>query len=202
MTSARVARAPSTKATEVPMPLYAGIVGACWISFFVIWAVASIAYGGGTWRYSGRNRGIRLLMFVALLIAIGAGNRLPRVSLAGWPNGVAAAGAALSILGLVFASWARVVLGRSWGMPMTLRDDTKLVTSGPYVYVRHPIYTGMASMAVGTTLVYPLAVVWCVLMLVYFVVSVRREERDMEQLFPDEWPAYRQRSKMLVPFVL
>jgi protein-S-isoprenylcysteine O-methyltransferase Ste14 len=50
--------------------------------------------------------------------------------------------------------------------------------------------------------VYPIALTWCAIMLVYFVISAVREERDMERLFPDTYPAYKQRSKMLVPFVL
>ena len=64
----------------MPMALYAGIVGACWIAFFVVWAIAASIYGASGWRYSGRNRGMRLLMFVALLVAIGAANRLPALS--------------------------------------------------------------------------------------------------------------------------
>jgi len=185
------------------MRIYAGIVATCWILFFVVWAIAAIFHGGTfVQRHSARGRGIRLLMFVALLIAIGVGNQLPALVLGQLPNGVAAIGAALCILGLVFASWGRVALGRSWGMPMTLRDNMELVTSGPYAYVRHPIYSGMFLMVVGTALVYPLAFFWSAFMIAYFVVSVRREERDLGQLFPDAWPAYKQRSKMLVPFVI
>ncbi|HET7131622.1 MAG TPA: isoprenylcysteine carboxylmethyltransferase family protein, partial [Gammaproteobacteria bacterium] len=92
--------------------------------------------------------------------------------------------------------------GRSWGMPMTLHEKPELVTLGPYRYVRHPIYTGMAAMVIGTTLVLPMLVPWCVGMLIYMIVSARREERDMAQRFPDAYPEYRQRSRMFVPFVL
>jgi protein-S-isoprenylcysteine O-methyltransferase Ste14 len=95
-----------------------------------------------------------------------------------------------------------VALGRSWGMPMTLRDKQDLVTHGPYAYVRHPIYTGMAAMAVGTALAYPIMLLWAAIMVAYVLISALREERDMVQLFPDTYPAYKQRSKMLVPFVL
>ena len=87
-------------------------------------------------------------------------------------------------------------------MPMSLRDQQALVTSGPYAYVRHPIYTGVSLMALGSVLVYPALVAWSAIMIAYFLFSLRREERDMERLFPDSYPAYKQRSKMLVPFVL
>ena len=60
----------------------------------------------------------------------------------------------------------------------------------------------MAAMAIGTALVFPLAALWAVAMIVYVVLSARREERDMERQFPDAYPAYKQRSKMLVPFLI
>jgi protein-S-isoprenylcysteine O-methyltransferase Ste14 len=162
--------------------------------------------GGRGGRSSPVGRGIRLVMIVVIALAILYGDRLPldafrRLTAAAAATGVAAAGSVLCIIGLAFAIWARVTLGRHWGMPMTLRDAPELVTSGPYAYVRHPIYTGLATMMIGTTLVYPLGVLWCAVMIPYMVFSARREERDMERLFPDVYPAYRQRSKMLVPFV-
>jgi protein-S-isoprenylcysteine O-methyltransferase Ste14 len=50
-------------------------------------------------------------------------------------------------LGLGFAIWARVHIGRNWGTPMTQKDEPELVTSGPYHLVRHPIYSGSPSPA-------------------------------------------------------
>jgi protein-S-isoprenylcysteine O-methyltransferase Ste14 len=105
-------------------------------------------------------------------------------------------------MGLAFATWARVALGRNWGMPMTLHENPQLVTSGPYRYVRHPIYAGLTAMLIGTSLVYPLAAIPCALMIAYSVFSALREERDMEKRFPEAYPGYKNRSKMLVPFLI
>ena len=85
---------------------------------------------------------------------------------------------------------------------MTLHENPELVTSGPYRYVRHPIYTGLSAMLIGTSLAYPLAALPCALMIAYSVVSALREERDMEKQFPEAYPEYKKRSKMLVPFLL
>ena len=52
-------------------------------------------------------------------------------------------GLALFVVGLGFAIWARVNIGRNWGTPMTQKDEPELVTSGPYRLVRHPIYSGI-----------------------------------------------------------
>jgi len=57
-------------------------------------------------------------------------------------------------------------------------------------------------MAIGTSLAYPLGIVWCAIMIPYMLFSARREERDMETRFPDTYPGYKAHSKMLVPFVI
>ena len=64
----------------------------------------------------------------------------------------AAVGLALFVLGLAFAVWARVHIGRNWGTPMTQKNEPELVTSGPYRFVRHPIYSGILLGGLGTAI--------------------------------------------------
>jgi protein-S-isoprenylcysteine O-methyltransferase Ste14 len=180
------------------MQIYAQIVALSWFVLIVVWLVAAFALGtSGIGRTSPRARVVRLLLVVALWIAIGYGYRFTTSNLLA----LAAAGSALCIAGCAFAIWARFSLGRSWGMPMTRHAQPELVTSGPYRFVRHPIYTGILFMLVGTSLLYPLGAVPSAAFIAYFIFSASREERDMAQQFPDTYPAYRQRSKMLIPFV-
>ena len=78
----------------------------------------------------------------------------------------------------------------------------RLVTSGPYHLVRHPIYTGILLAGVGTAAA--LSWFWLILVAlagVYFVYSATVEERNMAKQFPETYPAYRRSTKMLVPFV-
>ena len=63
-----------------------------------------------------------------------------------------AIGALVFVSGIAVAIWARVHLGRNWGMPMTQKAEPELVTSGPYRFVRHPIYSGLLLALVGTAL--------------------------------------------------
>jgi protein-S-isoprenylcysteine O-methyltransferase Ste14 len=181
--------------------IYSQVIGLCWLAFLAAWVILAIAFGT-----SGRNRtspaglGVRVLLAAGLGIAIVLSNRYPlHGDLAAGAKG---AGAALCVAGLAFATWARVALGRNWGMPMTLHQNPQLVTSGPYRYVRHPIYTGLAAMWIGTALVYPLATLPCAAIIAYVIVSALREERDMAQRFPDTYAEYQRRSKMLVPFLI
>jgi protein-S-isoprenylcysteine O-methyltransferase Ste14 len=105
-------------------------------------------------------------------------------------------------VGLAFAIWARVHIGRNWGTPMTQKNEPELVTSGPYRLVRHPIYSGIIVAGVGTTIA--LSWFWLVavaLLSVYFIYSATVEERFLTEQFPDGYPAYKRSTKMLVPYV-
>ena len=188
---------------EPRLTLYITIVAVCWVVFLVSWAIFAMTLrSSGRSNVTPRARGIRLLFVIAIFLAIGYGQSLTLRPFGRFTLDVAGAGAALCIVGLAFAIWARVALGRNWGMPMTQHENPELVTSGPYRFVRHPIYTGLSAMMIGTALVHPWAALPCVGMVAYTVYSARREERDMEQRFPGTYAEYKRRSKMLVPFLL
>lgn len=176
------------------------IIGICWLAFFIAWFIMAMIFGGGGKRSSNAAAiGLRVLMLASAYLAVRYGDSVKPFG--AFTERIAEAGAIVCIVGLVFAIWARVTLGRSWGMPMTLHDDPELVTSGPYRLVRHPIYTALALMLIGTSLVFPVAIVPCLITIVYCTFAARREERDMEQRFP-AYAEYKQRSKFIVPFLL
>ena len=185
------------------MQIYYELISLCWLAFFASWAVSVMVFRStGRRYYSPLARGARLLLLVAIMIGLRFAGRAPLQSFRSFGVAAAAAGVALCVVGLAFAVWARITLGRNWGMPMTRHEDPELVTSGPYRYVRHPIYTGLIAMFVGTTLVFPLAALPCALTIAYSVFSAVREERDMAGRFPEAYPEYRKHSKMFVPFLL
>jgi protein-S-isoprenylcysteine O-methyltransferase Ste14 len=107
------------------------------------------------------------------------------------------------LLGLALAVWARVYIGRNWGMPMSEKVDPELVTSGPYRSVRHPIYSGIILAMIGTTI--GVSLYWLVAVVVmgaYFLYSAVVEERSMGRLFPGAYPEYKRSTKMLIPFII
>ncbi len=108
----------------------------------------------------------------------------------------------LCISGVAFAIWARNHLGKNWGMPMSVKESPELVSTGPYRYVRHPIYTGVLFAILGSTLVSGAA--WFGIFIggfIYFTYSAIQEEKLLLKEFPDTYPAYKQRTKMLIPFL-
>jgi protein-S-isoprenylcysteine O-methyltransferase Ste14 len=112
-------------------------------------------------------------------------------------------GLAVFGLGLALAVWARVYLGRNWGMPMSRRADPELVTTGPYRRIRHPIYSGVILGMAGTAMAVSLYWLNAVAILgAYFLFSAVIEERTMAKLFPAAYPPYKRATKMLIPYIL
>lgn len=112
-------------------------------------------------------------------------------------------GLAVVAIGIAIAIWARFHLASNWGMPMSLKENPELVTTGPYTYIRNPIYSGIILAMIGSGFV--LAEWWFLIALVslfYFSYASLREERIMMTEFPETYPAYKARTKMLIPWVL
>jgi protein-S-isoprenylcysteine O-methyltransferase Ste14 len=174
------------------------IILVLWLAFSAYWFLSALRSKRGTRSWQGMP--LRVLLAIAVislftLVHTGGlevhGTLLPVVGI------VIVAG------GLGFAVWARLHIGRNWGMPMTIKEEPELVTSGPYRLVRHPIYTGILTAAVGTALaVNLLALAVAAALAVFFLYSARVEEKNLDAIFPRAYPAYRARTKMLIPFVL
>lgn len=110
----------------------------------------------------------------------------------------------LTIAGFAFTWWARIHLGRLWSATVTRKKDHRVVDTGPYRLVRHPIYTGillaaLASACMRGTL---LAATGFVVLVVSFYIKARLEERFLRrELGHDAYDAYARRTPMLMPFV-
>jgi protein-S-isoprenylcysteine O-methyltransferase Ste14 len=106
----------------------------------------------------------------------------------------------LCVLGFGLGVYARWHLGRNWGMPMSRKEQPELVTSGPYAFIRHLIYTGLILAMLGSAI--GVNIFWAVLLVpvgAYFIYSARQEESAMLQLFPEQYAAYMARTGMLAP---
>jgi protein-S-isoprenylcysteine O-methyltransferase Ste14 len=109
-----------------------------------------------------------------------------------------------AVLGFAFCWWARLHMGKLWSASITRKEDHRVVDSGPYAIVRHPIYTGIilagfaAAMMRGTLIALAGAVVFTL----SFYVKARLEERFLRaELGAEAYDAYAARVAMLVPFL-
>lgn len=191
------------------MAIWSKIILVCWLAFWAYW-IASAA-GSKKNNYSNIGQRIRREAFfrliIIVLIVLVAFIRPSFFSTIDHPLGYnvyrLGAGLVLFFLGLAFAIWARRSLGENWGMPMSLKQNPELVTSGAYRFVRHPIYSGILLAILGTGIA--LNPAWLLISVVagiYFVYSATVEEQIMVKAFPQAYPGYKQKTKMLLPFIL
>jgi len=169
-----------------------------WLVFWVYWLISAAGVKEAVGRRRLRSPGFLIIVAGAVILRIFHVNTQVVHSTV-----LAGIGAVVFAAGLALAVWARVHLGRNWGMPMTQKKDPELVTSGPYRFVRNPIYSGILLGMIGTALA--ISLWWLVITLVvgaYFIYSARVEEGIMANAFPDTYPGYRSHTKMLIPFVL
>jgi hypothetical protein len=114
---------------------------------------------------------------------------------------VGALGWLLTALGMLFAIWARVILGVNWSSTVVIKQGHELVSTGPYALVRHPIYTGLILALTGTA-VYDgrwRALLGLAFFAVGFWLKARSEENLLEREFGEEYRSYRARTPMLIP---
>jgi protein-S-isoprenylcysteine O-methyltransferase Ste14 len=184
-------------------------IPALWLVFVAYWAIAAIGVKRTVETAAWWKQQILLRLAIAALLVVvfsippvRHALRLMRVHAADGAV-MGALGTMLVGLGIGLAIFARVYLGRNWGMPMSRKENPELVTGGPYAVVRHPIYSGIILALLGTML--GLSMIWVLPLIVfvpYAIYSARREEEFMCQQFGETYRVYMRRTKMLVPFVL
>jgi protein-S-isoprenylcysteine O-methyltransferase Ste14 len=182
------------------------LIAALWLVLAVYWAVAAI---GVKRSVGGRERRKTIALRLSVVVLIPLALRLSplRHALqsvqAQLSNStiMGVLGVVLCAPGVALAIWARVHLNRNWGMPMSRNENPELVMTGPYAFVRHPIYGGLLLAMAGSTI--GASIFWLIPLVLfgfYFVYSARREEELMISQFPVEYPAYMNRSRMLLPW--
>jgi len=182
------------------------VVPLCWLIFILDWSISSLFVKKSLTK---RGAGWMLWRVVAAFIVIvfirfdkqGALS-LFRFSLQSFFSYLLP-GSALTMLGLLGAVWARMYLGRNWSGYVTYKENQTLVTSGPYRYVRHPIYTSMILMFIGTILSYGslLVSVFFTVLSIDFILRTKKEEAIMIKLFGEKYTDYMKRTKRLIPLI-
>jgi protein-S-isoprenylcysteine O-methyltransferase Ste14 len=196
---------------------YHSVIVWSWAAFLLVWGLGAFSvkrdvrgqgYLGALWRYWALRLAVAaLVVVVAIRVAVRAGSPdtdlfSSRAALFTPPPVLGWIGAALTVVGIGFAIWARIRLGRNWSPRPTVKEEPELVTGGPYAVVRHPIYSGLLLAAFGAALTgYLVGVVVFVFACVVFLSRIRQEEAIMRSLFPNDYSAYQARTKKLIPFV-
>lgn len=177
-----------------------------WVAWVLSWIAAAFwadrpqrrPARGEEWLYRIVTLAGALLLFFGRQRRFGAPDEL-------WSPGFAVDWAlfALVLAGFAFTWWARIHLGRLWSSSVTRKAGHRVIDTGPYAIVRHPIYTGLLLSIAATAAEQGTirAVAGFLAFIVGFWIKARLEERFLSaELGAGDYEAYRRRVPMLIPF--
>ena len=188
---------------QMKFPLGMWLSVGLWMLFSVYWSIAAKDSAATKTSESGTSRQLHLITVnVALLLLVlpvpGLTRRfLPASYL------LVAAGLAIQAAFVLLAVWARRHLGSNWSGEVRIAAEHKLVRSGPYRFIRHPIYTAVLGMYCGTALVsgeIHALIALAVVILAYWR-KIHLEERALREAFGADHEAYRRESWAWIPGV-
>lgn len=147
--------------------------------------------------------GYQAFMWVVIIIAFFFHDRIGFLNYRLWPRDrfTFFTGAAVMLAGLAFAVWARIHIGQYWSGNVALKEDHKLILTGPYQIVRHPIYTGLLTGIAGSAIALANinGILVFILLTILFIWKSCREETLMVQTFGDQYIQYRKQVRALLP---
>ena len=184
---------------DFPMGMWLSV--ALWCVFSIYWSIASKDSAPTKSSESVWSRQLHLILVNAALILLvapvrGLTHRFLPVS-----EIFVVAGLAIQAAFILFAVWARRHLGSNWSGEVRIASGHQLVRSGPYRFIRHPIYTAVLGMYCGTAIVSgeihaPIALV---LVTLAYWRKIRLEEQALGETFGADFDAYRRDTWALVP---
>ncbi|MGA9529165.1 MAG: isoprenylcysteine carboxylmethyltransferase family protein [Terriglobales bacterium] len=180
------------------------IIEFCWMAFGIYWLWTALGTKKVAVNESTALRLLRMAMLVLVIIILKTdwvrigplGRRfVPRHSNVIW------VGVALTALGVALAIWARWNLGRNWSDKVVLKVDHELIRSGPYRYLRHPIYTGILLGVAGTvvTVGEVRGLLALILLAASYYVKATREEKILAANFGEAFEAHKRRTGFFLP---
>lgn len=186
----------------------AHIITTSWIIFLLYWAISGLFVKSAqeiklkldtsAWNIAGR------LFLVFLAIESFHQFPLPVLTFSLFPTTLLTPlGATITILGLIIALIARYTLATNWSSNVELKKDHKLMTKGIYAVTRHPIYTGMITMALGLLLFSGTisSLLFFGIMTTFLMYKSKLEESLLIKHFPKDYPNYMKKVKSLIPFI-
>jgi len=182
-------------------PMWASI--AMWCVIEIYWDVAAKSAAPAESSESRASRRVHLALIAAAQLLLFLPVYGLRQRWLPFSAAVTAAGLTLNALGLVLAIWARRCLGRFWSGNITIKVEHQLVRSGPYRLLRHPIYTALLLLYLGTAIVCGElhALLGLAVAIAAFLRKIRLEEANLLRAFSAGYREYRGETWALIPRV-
>jgi protein-S-isoprenylcysteine O-methyltransferase Ste14 len=186
--------------------LYESFFPAVWIAFLLYWRIKAIGTKTSQRSEPRASAILRAITFVIVIVLLMTTRiPLPWLYRQLWPSGLRPfwIGAAVTVVGLLFAVWARQHLAGNWSSEVTIKQDHELITTGPYALVRHPIYTGILTGFLGAAIALGQVrgVIGFVLIFIVLWKKLRMEEEWMRSQFGETYATYAHQTAALVPYL-
>ena len=183
------------------------VMGTVWLVWIVSWLAAAAWSDRAAKRPTvAREIVYRVVTIAGVVLLFGFYDPGGTLSAPRWrpPAAVGWACVGMSVAGLAFTWWARIFLGRLWSSSVTRKSNHRVIDTGPYGIVRHPIYTGVIAAVLATAAIRGTAAAWlgAVIVITGLYIKARLEEAFLRQeLEAAAYDAYARRVPMLIPFV-
>ena len=179
------------------------IIIACWITFLVYWVISALRVKATAEHQSEVSAAahripVGLGWFLLLYQGLPPPMNLVVLPRADW---ALVLGVVICVFGLFVTIWARRTLAGNWSSDVTFKQGHELVKSGPYRFVRHPIYTALLSLYSGTAIVSGElhALIGLALAILAYLRKIRLEEANLMKAFDADYRDYRRETWALLP---
>jgi protein-S-isoprenylcysteine O-methyltransferase Ste14 len=184
--------------TAAASDVFAGFIG-LWVAIELISRIPTLRQ-----RVSRTFDPTRLVVSISLVIGFVLAFRAAEHRLwifgGGWPS--IAVGLGIATSGVALRTWSIVTVGRFFTYDVTIQPEHRVVTAGPYRWVRHPSYTGglVGLLGLGVALGSAAAVLALVVVpLIGVLIRIRHEERTLHTALGPEYDVYAARTPRLLP---
>jgi protein-S-isoprenylcysteine O-methyltransferase Ste14 len=180
------------------------LISDAWIVLAIYWAISALRVKQMKYIAPTRVRVIQLVFLIpgAYLLYV-RHTKLALLQIAVLPKlpTVTAIGVAVAWIGIALALWARYVLGSNWSAQVAIREGHELIQTGPYRFIRHPIYTGILTGTWGTAIaIGQLSAFFGVILITLgLAYKAKQEELRLQATFGEMWTAHQQRTGMFLP---
>lgn len=175
-----------------------------WVAFGLYWLVSAVGTRATKTGEVSTYRLLRIpILALTFILLLTGWLRIGPLALPFMPSSEVTRdlGLVLTVCGLAIAFWARHHLGRYWSDKVEVKVEHKLIRSGPYAYMRHPIYSGVLLAVAGTALAVGewRGILAFLILLTNYTAKAKKEERLLASQFGNEFEAYKRQTGFLIP---
>lgn len=175
----------------------------CYLSIAIFWIIT----GFNTKKVKQKSGGwtLRIIAIIIISLFIYAQNNIQLFKINIFPNNniLKIVADIITVIGVYVMIWSRITLGKNWSANIVIKEDHKLIITGPYSFVRHPIYSGLILIVLGTSL-YINGILFFIFTIIFFFGAYYKgykEEKILINHFGDEYLIYKKKVKALIPFL-